>query len=52
MSFQLVFSEQYNKRATNFLRRRPELAYRITLELWILDEQVILVNVADHDPVY
>jgi mRNA-degrading endonuclease YafQ of YafQ-DinJ toxin-antitoxin module len=91
MTLQLVFSEQYNKRAANFLRRHPDLekqylktlqllqlnprhpslrlhalsgrlsglhsvsinlTYRITLELWILEQQIILVNVGDHDVVY
>ena len=28
------------------------LSYRITLELMICDEQIILVNVGDHDAVY
>lgn len=91
MSFALVFTDQYNKRAGKFLKRHPELesqylktlqllqanpfhpslrlhalsgrlsglhsvsmnlAYRITLELMIVDEEVILVNVGDHDAVY
>jgi toxin HigB-1 len=28
------------------------LSYRITLELLIQDEQIIPINVGDHDPVY
>lgn len=91
MSFTLVFTEQYNKRAGRFLKRHPELesqylktlqlleanpfhpslrlhalsgrlsrlhsvsinlAYRITLELMIVDEEVVLVNVGDHEAVY
>ena len=28
------------------------LSYRITLELMISDEQIILVNIGDHDTVY
>ena len=91
MSFQLVFTEQYLKRASRFLRRHPELekqyfttlqllelnpdhpslrlhtlggrlqglhsvsinlSYRITLELLIRDEEIIPVNVGDHDAVY
>ena len=28
------------------------LSYRITLELMIRDEQIILVNIGDHDTVY
>lgn len=91
MSFQLVFTEQYEKRATRFLKRHPELekqylktlqllelnphhpslrlhalsgrlqglhsvsinlSYRITLELLIQDEEIIPVNVGDHNVVY
>lgn len=91
MSFLLVFTEQYEKRAGRFLKRHPELekqhlktlqllemnphhpslrlhalsgklqglhsvsinlSYRITLELLIQDEEIIPVNVGDHDVVY
>jgi len=91
MSFQLIFTEQYEKRAARFLKRHPELekqylktlqllemnprhhslrlhalsgrlqglhsiainlSYRITLELLIQDEEIILINVGDHDVVY
>lgn len=91
MTFQLVFTAQYEKRATRFLKRHPELekpylktlqllalnphhpslrlhalggrlqglhsvsinlSYRITIELLIQDEEIILVNVGDHDAVY
>jgi mRNA-degrading endonuclease YafQ of YafQ-DinJ toxin-antitoxin module len=91
MRFELVFTEQYNRRAARFLKRHPDLekqylktlqllelnphhpslrlhalsgrlvglhsvsinlSYRITLELLITDEQVIPVNVGDHDAVY
>ena len=91
MSFQLIFTAQYDKRASRFLRRHPELekqyfktlqllelnphhpslrlhtlsgrlqglhsvsinlSYRITLELLIQDEQIIPVNLGDHDAVY
>lgn len=91
MSFRLVFTEQYNRRAARFIRRHPELreqylktlqlleadpfhpslrihalkgrlaglhsvsinlSYRITLELLIEDEQIIPVNVGDHDAMY
>ena len=91
MSFQLIFTEQYDKRAVRFLKRHPDLqkqylktlqlleinphhpslrlhalagrldglhsvsinlSYRITLELLIRDEQIIPVNVGDHDAVY
>jgi mRNA-degrading endonuclease YafQ of YafQ-DinJ toxin-antitoxin module len=91
MSFALVFTEAYNRRALRWLKRHPELrqiylktlllleanpyhpslrlhalggkhqgvhsvsinlSYRITLELMIRDEQIILVNIGDHDAVY
>ena len=91
MSFTLIFTEQYTKRATRFLMRHPELekqylkalqllelnphhaslrlhalsgrlqglhsvsinlSYRITLELLIQDEEIIPVNIGDHDVVY
>jgi len=91
VSYRLVFTEQYLKRAVRFLKRHPELekqylktlqllelnphhpslrlhplsgklqalhsvsinlSYRITLELMIQDEQIIPVNVGDHDAVY
>ena len=91
MSFQLVFTEQYQKRAIRFLKRHPDLrgqylktlqllelnphhpslrlhalagrlqglhsvsinlSYRITLEMLIHDQQIIPINVGDHDVVY
>ena len=91
MSFKLIFTEQYVKRAARFLKRHPDLekeylktlqllemnphhpslrlhslsgrlqglhsvsinlSYRITLELLIKDEEIIPVNVGDHDVVY
>jgi len=91
MSYRLVFTGQYLKRAARFLKRHPELekqylktlqllelnphhpslrlhplsgklqalhsvsinlSYRIMLELMIQDEQIIPVNVGDHDAVY
>jgi len=91
MSWSLVFTEQYEKRARHFLKRHPELekqylktlqlleanpfhpslrlhplagrlsglhsvsinlSYRITLELLIQDQEIIPVNVGDHDTVY
>jgi mRNA-degrading endonuclease YafQ of YafQ-DinJ toxin-antitoxin module len=91
MSYCLVFTEHYAKRAAYFLKRHPDLekqylktlqllelnphhpslrlhalsgklqalysvsinlSYRITLELLIQDEQIILVNVGNHDAVY
>ena len=91
MTFQLIFTAQYDKRAARFLKRRPELekqylktlqllelnphhpslrlhilsgrlqglhsvsinlSYRITIELLIKDNEIIPINVGDHDVVY
>ena len=91
MSFALVFTDAYNRRALRWLKKHPELrqiylktlllleanpyhpslrlhalggkyqgvqsfsinlSYRISLELMFCDEQIILVNVGDHDAVY
>lgn len=91
MSWSLVFTEQYEKRALRFLKRHPELekqyqkalqlleanpfhpslrlhplsgrlsglhsvsinlSYRITLEFLLEDQDIIPVNVGDHDTVY
>lgn len=91
MSYVLVFTEQYNRRAARFIKRDPELrqqylktlqlleanpfhpslrlhalsgrleglhsvsinlSYRITLELLIKDQEIIPVNVGDHEAVY
>jgi mRNA-degrading endonuclease YafQ of YafQ-DinJ toxin-antitoxin module len=91
MAYELVFTEQYSRRAARWLKRHPELrqrylktlqlleanpfhpslrlhalrgkleglhsvsidlSYRITLELLIQDEQIIPLNVGDHDAVY
>lgn len=91
MTFQLIFTAQYEKRAARFLKRHPELekqnlktlqllelnphhpslrlhalsgrlqglhsvsiniSYRITLELLIQDDEIIPVNVGDHQAVY
>lgn len=91
MSYTLVFTGQYNRRAARFLKRHPELrqqylkalqlleanpfhpslrlhalsgmlgglhsvsinlSYRITLELLIQDNEIIPINVGDHDAVY
>lgn len=91
MAFDLIFTEQYNRRAARFLKRHPglreqyrktllllqanphhpslrlhalggkldglhsvsiNLSYRITLELIIRDQQIVPVNVDDHDAVY
>jgi mRNA-degrading endonuclease YafQ of YafQ-DinJ toxin-antitoxin module len=91
MTFQLIFTAQYDKRAARFLKRHPELekqylktlqllelnphhpslrlhalsgklqgmhsvsinlSYRITIELLIHDNEIIPINVGDHDVVY
>ena len=91
MTWQLIFTEQYNRRAAKFLKRNPaienqyakvlellehnprhpslrlhalsgrlsglhsisiNLKYRITMELIITDQEIILINVGDHDAVY
>lgn len=91
MTWQLVFTEQYIRRAAKFLQRNPaietqyakalellelnphhpslrlhalrgrlaglhsvsiNLKYRITIELIITDQEIVLVNVGDHDTVY
>ncbi len=91
MPYALLFTDQYNRRASKFLKLHPELratylktlllleanphhpslrlhalrgkleglhsvsvnlSYRITLELLIQDQQIIPVNVGDHDAVY
>jgi mRNA-degrading endonuclease YafQ of YafQ-DinJ toxin-antitoxin module len=91
MSWCLVFTEQYEKRALRFLKRHPELekqylktlqlleinphhpslrlhplsgrlsglhsvsinlSYRITLEFMVTDQEIIPVNVGDHDTMY
>lgn len=91
MSYCLVFTEAYNKRATKWLKRHPELrqqylkalqllelnpfhpslrlhplggrlegvhavsinlSYRITLELLVTGQEVVLINVGDHESVY
>ncbi len=91
MSWSLVFTDQYEKRALRFLKRHPELekqylktlqlleanpfhpslrlhplsgrlsclhsvsinlSYRITLEFLIDGQDIVPVNVGDHDTVY
>lgn len=91
MTFTLVFTETYNRRAAKWLKKHPEmrqqylktlqlldlnpfhpslrlhalsgrlagvhsvsinLSYRITLELLIESEQIVLLHVGDHDTVY
>ena len=91
MSWSLVFTENYEKRARLFLKRHPELekqylkclqlletnpfhpslrlhslsgrlsglhsvsinlSYRITFEFLVQDQDIIPINVGDHDTVY
>ena len=91
MSYVLVFTDQYNRRAALFLKRHPKareqyrktllllqanphhpslrlhalrgklsglhsvsvnLSYRVTLELVIRDQQIVPINVGDHEVVY
>ena len=91
MSYRLIFTEQYEKRARRFLKRHPDLesaylktfrlleanpfhpslrlhplsgrlsglhsvsitlSYRITLEFLINGQDIVPVNVGDHDTVY
>lgn len=91
MSYALVFTDGYNRRASRWLKKHPEmrqqylktlqllelnphhpslrphalsgrlegvyavsinLSYRITLELLIEGQQIIPLNVGDHDAVY
>lgn len=91
MSYCLVFTEAYNKRAAKWIKRHPELrqqylkalqllelnpfhpslrlhslggrlqgvhavainlSYRITLELLVTDQEIVLISVGDHDVVY
>ena len=91
MTWQLIFTEQYNRRAAKFLKRNPaienqyakalellepnphhpslrlhalserlaglqsisiNLKYRLTIELIISNQAIILINVGDHDAIY
>ena len=91
MSFSIVYTPSYNKRAAKFLKKHPQLysqyektlrlleidpyhpalrlhrlkgvltdlhsvsinmSYRITLEILIHEDQLILVDVGSHDEVY
>ena len=91
MNFTIFYTESYNKRASRFLKKRPDLisqyektlkileqnpdhpslrlhqlkgklkdlhsisiniSYRITLEFYITDKEIVLVNVGHHDDVY
>ena len=91
MSYRIVYTPSYNRRAAKFLKKHPELysqyekalkllevnpyhpslrlhrlkgvlnslcsisinlSYRITLEIIIQDEQLILVDIGGHDDIY
>jgi plasmid maintenance system killer protein len=91
MTWSLIFTDQYEKRALRFIRYHPELekqylktlqllevnpfhpslrlhllsgrrsglhsvsinlSYRITLEFLLKDQEIIPVNIGDHDRVY
>ena len=91
MTYQLVFTEAYSRRASNWLRRHPgaeqqylktlqllelnpfhpslrlhalsgrlqglhsvsiNLSFRITLEFLVIDNEILLINVGDHEAVY
>ncbi|HJV36908.1 plasmid stabilization protein [Geomonas sp.] len=91
MIYQLVFTDQYMKRARRFLKKHPDLessylktlrllqanpfhpslrlhrlsgrldglysvsitlSYRITMEFLVKDDQIVPVDVGDHDTVY
>ncbi len=91
MSYTIIYTESYNKRASKFLKKHPDLisqyektlkileknpdhlslrlhqlkgklkdlhaisiniSYRITLECYITDKELVLVNVGRHDDVY
>lgn len=91
MSYTIIYTESYNKRAARFLKKHPDLisqyekvlkilernpdhpslrlhqlkgklkdlhsisiniSYRITLEFYIAEKEIVLVNVGRHDDVY
>lgn len=64
MSFHLLFTAHYERIEARFLKSHPELrrvynktlqlilSYRITLELLIQDQRIILINIGNHDAVY
>lgn len=91
MTWQLIFTDQYNRRAAKFLKRHPDvesqytkalellelnphhpslrlhglsgrldglhsisinLKYRVTIEMIITENEIVLINVGDHDLVY
>ena len=91
MNYTIIYAESYNKRASKFLKKHPDLisqyektlkileinpdhpslrlhqlkgklkdldsisiniSYRITLEFFITNKEIVLVNVGHHDDVY
>ncbi len=91
MTWTLIFTEQYNRRAAKFLKRHPDveaqyvktlellelnphhpslrlhglsgkldglqsisinLKYRVTIEMVVTENEIVLINVGDHDAVY
>ena len=91
MSFTLIFTESYDRRAKRFFKKHPDLlkqyaktlellegnpfhpslrlhplggrlqglhavsinlSYRITLEMYIQENEILLINVGSHDSVY
>ncbi len=91
MTWALIFTEQYNRRAAKFLKRHPDveaqyvktlellelnphhpslrlhglsgrldglqsisinLKYRVTIEMVVTENEIVLINVGDHDAVY
>ena len=91
MTYGLVFTDSYNRRAAKWIKRHPDLrpqylkalqllelnpfhpslrlhalsgrlqgmhavsinlSYRITLEFLMTEQEIVLVNVGDHDSVY
>ena len=91
MSWQLIYTEQYTRRAAKFIKAHPDaitqyrkilellevnphhpslrlhplrgrldglhsisisLKFRITLEMIVTDQEIVLVNIGDHDHIY
>ncbi len=91
MTYQLIYTDSYNKRAKKFLRKYPEIhnqyrktlqllelnpfhpslrlhgleaklkglssvsinmSYRIVLELEVKEDEIVLINIGNHDYVY
>ena len=54
MAWQLVFTDQYTRRAARFLRQHPSAAsqYAKTLQLRITEREIVPINVGGHEAVY